>query len=68
MYSLDIRGYGCEDCGVYYRFEKDLNVHLEKHCTKYCDEFSPKNILEENMHRVTVLIICDSDIMLLLQQ
>ena len=39
-------GYGCEDCGAYYRYAKHLKAHLEKHCTKCCDEFSPKNVLE----------------------
>ena len=42
----DICGYGCEDCGAYYRYEEYLKLHMEKHCTKCCDEFSPKDVLE----------------------
>ena len=39
-------GYGCEDCGAYYRYEKDLKLHMQRHCTKCFDEFYPKSVLE----------------------
>ena len=44
--SDDNCGYGCDECGVYYREEIHLKLHLERHCTKCFDEFSPKNVLE----------------------
>ena len=44
--SDEMCGYGCEECGAYYREEVHLKVHLEKHCTKCCNEFSPKSALE----------------------
>ena len=44
--SDDMCGYGCEECGAYYREEKHLKIHLERHCTKCCNKFSPKSVLE----------------------
>ena len=44
--SDDNCGYGCDDCGAYYREEIHLKMHLERHCTKCFDEFPPKNMLE----------------------
>ena len=44
--SDDNCGYGCDDCGAYYRDEIHLKMHLERHCTKCFDEFSPKTVLE----------------------
>ena len=37
---------GCEDCGVYYRDEIHVKMHLKRHCTKCFDKFSPKNVLQ----------------------
>ena len=51
--SDDNCGYGCEECGAYYRDEIHLKMHLERHCTKCFDEFSPKNVLEA--HKKTCL-------------
>ena len=44
--SDDNCGYGCDECGAYYREECHLKLHLERHCTKCFDEFSPKSNLE----------------------
>ena len=44
--SDDVCGYGCEEYGAYYRDQIHLKLHLERHCTKCFDEFSPKNVLE----------------------
>ena len=51
--SDDNCGYGCEECGAYYRDEIHLKMHLGRHCTKCFDEFTPKNVLEA--HKKTCL-------------
>ena len=55
----DVCGYGCEPCGAYYRYEKYLKIHLEKHCIKCCDEFSPKAVLEAHKKTCTGMIQYD---------
>ena len=48
---IEHRGIGdcafyCNPCNQTFRFEKDLKIHTEKHCTKCGEEFSPANILK----------------------
>ena len=44
--SDDNCGYGCKECGAYYRDEINLKIDLERHCTKCVDEFSPNYLLK----------------------
>ena len=42
-------GYICEPCGAVYKHSYQLESHVEKHCTKCYDEFSPKRVLDKHI-------------------
>ena len=43
-------GFVCEPCGVAFKFPIHLKKHMERHCTKCCEEFDTKELDE---HKTT---------------